>query len=357
MCIRDRYQRRVHGEIIMYDNCSVVSNVVGISFYQRYNAEEIQLSQPPREPVRIFFPTDPRLEGTVHCAWYNPLQRVFDTGACKTEEELAARVECICSKVGDYALVVKNARPPSKGFRPNSGLNRPVIPRAHPPAFLKEPHYISSNPHPSEPVPPRRIHPVFWLVLMLILWILTMIAFQKDGEENEPFTEQLTVHPVYSALFVNSSTIPKIVRVHLLFLTIVVQLSSEAFFLHKESSSALAFTGLAVSFPLNYVFGCLARLLTARDKPFGKTIFVFVAEVVGILLFVVSEGKLQQHSHEEVSIFVTAFLLGLFLDLLVLDFLMAIIVKFEIVRTLVRFRGFFTDAGVVNEHIAYRLIE
>eukprot|EP01017_Pseudomicrothorax_dubius_P012867 TRINITY_DN15477_c0_g1_i1.p1 TRINITY_DN15477_c0_g1~~TRINITY_DN15477_c0_g1_i1.p1 ORF type:complete len:135 (-),score=27.42 TRINITY_DN15477_c0_g1_i1:130-534(-) len=126
---------------------------------------------------------------------------------------------------------------------------------------------------------------------------------------------------------------------------------------HDVRSFALAISGVLISIPFNYIFGVLARIFTAREKETGKYIFIIGSEVIMLLTFFYAHHHLQHHSSDEIHGFLQAFVLGLLVDWLVLDFIMVLIARTSFGKAWLRFRGFFTDSGTIHESIHYRLIE
>eukprot|EP01017_Pseudomicrothorax_dubius_P028984 TRINITY_DN348_c0_g3_i2.p1 TRINITY_DN348_c0_g3~~TRINITY_DN348_c0_g3_i2.p1 ORF type:complete len:705 (+),score=89.71 TRINITY_DN348_c0_g3_i2:385-2499(+) len=324
-------------EVIMADNCTVISSILSLSLIdKRFRGQVFPKAE---TEIHVYFEAPGYDFKNLECAMWDSFNRFFTTAGCAIQIENTERVGCTCNRLGEYALVI-----PKKG-------TIQILDPPTPPILRRE----GDDHHEGN----KSIEAPFWIFIITIFAGFIAYAFMTQEKENDSFTENITIHPIYSILFIHRSSIPKIARVHLLLLTIVTQMVIESAgvcdpgmgFLH------LMFIGVLLSIPFNYLFGVFARLMTTGEKVISRYIFFFLAELIMLI------GCIYTHIHVNshpplVDMFRVSFFLGIVFDFLVLDSVLVLIANFApVVTKVARFRGFYSEYQPLYTSLNYKLIQ
>jgi hypothetical protein len=166
---------------------------------------------------------------------------------------------------------------------------------------------------------------------------------------NPNYDENWTFHPIYSILMVYSGSVSRTVRVCLIFMTWMTQLTlATLVFDPKKEGVVLTSVAVAVfaSWPANYIYGAIAKVVSGGQKQSSRSVFLIAAAVViiGSLVFCNLRWKLLTESA------LINLLIGFFAtvaaDTFVADVVWALLARIKPIATLLSIRGFFMrDSG------------
>eukprot|EP01017_Pseudomicrothorax_dubius_P007792 TRINITY_DN12483_c0_g1_i2.p1 TRINITY_DN12483_c0_g1~~TRINITY_DN12483_c0_g1_i2.p1 ORF type:complete len:701 (-),score=213.51 TRINITY_DN12483_c0_g1_i2:64-2166(-) len=327
-------------EVGMSNHTSVISSVVSVRLKNPKDLHnDLQISDKDGV-VRLYFP---RQKGNsinwklVDCAWFDRLAMTFVKRGCTTEMPIdqESSVICTCEHNGDFALITPSALAPHN--RPTEGeQEEDKVP-------------INSGGDSTTSAGDLKFKFIFLCVIFAVaLWVTFFRASKKEGTNNDPFNEQLTVHPIYSILYINQGYVPKTVRVHLLFLTFAVQLAAVVLISENGSFGKVetAIVGVLISIPFNYLFGLIALVLSGGEKTEGRKVFNTLAELIILLIMLFSNFRAMDHQEFNLSTVLWPFIIGILIDLLILDVVCVFFTQISALRCLLKIRGFYTEVNL-----------
>jgi hypothetical protein len=254
----------------------------------------------------------------VECGTYIPDKQRLTIAGCETNIHTDYTIECICDHTGEFVL-------------------------------------LTSNPNPIDPRPLDEVDFTTWnmsqviltMVIFMGVWGATYVAGLREGVPNPPYTDGLTVHPLYSILMVYTADTPRAVRVHLFFITVIAQLIAITHFYQPGTIEGvkLALMAIGISIPFSYIFGLLSRAMIGSAKaanPPAKGYFIIMAEIIIILGIIYSNYKLAHLQAGEIKALIQTFLMSFTIDVVGLDVLAVLLAKVGFIKNVLALRGFYT---------------
>eukprot|EP01017_Pseudomicrothorax_dubius_P037803 TRINITY_DN558_c0_g1_i2.p1 TRINITY_DN558_c0_g1~~TRINITY_DN558_c0_g1_i2.p1 ORF type:complete len:458 (-),score=36.67 TRINITY_DN558_c0_g1_i2:116-1489(-) len=223
-----------------------------------------------------------------------------------------------------------------------------------PPNWEHEGHHYHPEPKHQD-IPPQHDHQrtfrlniiILSCAILLSLWILSCVASVQEAEgSNTSFIQELTYLPIYSIITINHGELPKIVRLHLLYVTLAIQLAVEAHSIHNEESSNIwiAIKAIMISIPFNYFFGFVSKMMKAGDNPESKRLLVIVTEALVLCSIFYINYELSGSASDNLIHLLGVFIIGFLLDSLVLDSIAMLLARWTPLEQIIKLRGFYHES-------------
>eukprot|EP01017_Pseudomicrothorax_dubius_P006713 TRINITY_DN11975_c0_g1_i1.p1 TRINITY_DN11975_c0_g1~~TRINITY_DN11975_c0_g1_i1.p1 ORF type:complete len:487 (+),score=109.37 TRINITY_DN11975_c0_g1_i1:124-1584(+) len=316
-------------EVLSTERHYVVSDVATLSVLNAKQTplEDLKITKTSL-PFKVIFPL-PEYElnlNELDCAVWAEEYGAYDKSRCETGIYGGDHITCSCSRMGTFALVIEKHADSPPLRRKDQKRRPPYIPPAN-----FEPHFT---------------HILFGFALIAVLWVLTLIVRRSEDFANELFNNAMTVHPVYSILYVRKASMPRTVRLHLYFLTLSFEffMSSRASrTLHEDFIDGLVIT-LLTTWVFNYIWGFIARILAGgQGKVRGRKIALGLLTLLSITFLVLANLNTAYANDVPGARIFEFWIAAVVLDLLVFDPLGVFFSRVSLIQSILRFRGFYSE--------------